>query len=1031
MRHMKKLFSMLLLFTVAVTLATAQQPFVTLNGHVMNQETGAPVAGQTMFISVDSLNYPGYYNQVITDETGFYTDQIPYMPGTAQGVIFVYTSGCNGMMASGTGSFYPGDQAVTIDFNICSNPTPGCVASFKLLLSSNDMLTYSFIDGSYGMPGSSISNWFWDFGDGTASTEQNPVHTYTKPGLFNVCLYISNSDSLCSSSFCISVEAGSTNPGPCENSFWYRSDSTGTGYIFEGWVMNGQADSWTWDFGDGTTATGQTVSHSFTNPNNPNMGYTVCLTTTGAGPDSTDSTACASVSCQDVYIYIPSPCESSFWYYPDSSGTAYTFEGWAMNGQIDSWAWDFGDGTTATGQTVSHTFASPNTTYKVCLTISGAGPDGTACTSVSCQDVYIYIPSPCESSFWYYPDSSGTAYTFEGWAMSNQISSWNWDFGDGTTATGQIVSHSFAGPNNTYKVCLTTGGAGPDGTACTSVSCQVVYIYIPSPCENYFEAYSNDGSAYSFAGKMISGVPAVYSWDFGDGATATGQQVTHTFVNAGTVFNVCLTTIAGDPTTNNDTCIGSSCQVIFPGGGGSSCEAIMSAIPDSSGYTYHFENFSQGENSFMFWDFGDGGQSTEATPVHTYSTPGMYWACLTISDSLNNCWDQTCQEIWVDIIQPGCQASFLAYPADSVTSSSSYIFINTSAPGYSNQQWSFGDGTESSDLNPVHTNSIPGNYKACLTIWDSSGYCMSTYCMEIFAGDVIGDNNISGVVLAGNTLADQGIVWLIGANNYYYAETLIDSSGTYNFSGVPAGSYYIYAMLTPGSPNFFAYMPSYYAGSLNWQGATIISTGEPNAWYPVSLVPSMYRSQGNASITGSISWGGTFKSGNPAANVEIVLFNSTGLPIGYAFSNNNGTFEFNNLPYGEYTLHAEMTGKITETVVVFLTENTASVNINFVVTTSAISAVGIKDPDAPKLVAGNPYPNPVGETLYLKLNASASGTAVVDVIDLQGRIIRSEVIEMSIGINRISIATGDLTKGMYLLRVNTEGREPVPRKFIR
>jgi PKD repeat protein len=1027
MDQMKKLLSLLLMFSLAITFAIAQQPYVTLKGHVVNQETGTPVAGQTMYISVDSSNYPGYYNQVITDETGYYSDQIPVMPGTMPGIIIVSTSSCNGTMVSATATFIPGIPEVILDFSICAIPTQGCMASFKPFPSSNDLLMFSFIDNSIAMPGSTISSWAWDFGDGTASSEQNPVHTYARPGLYNVCLFISSNDSLCSSNYCMPVEAGSTIPGPCENSFWYQPDSGGTGYIFEGWVLNGQAYSWTWDFGDGTTATGQTVSHSFADPN---TSYTVCLTTTGAGPDST---TCTAVSCQDVIIYIPSPCESNFWYYPDSTGSGYIFEGWSQNNQMDSWVWDFGDGTSAIGQTVSHSYAGTNVTYTVCLTTAGTGPDGTACTSVSCQDVFIYMPAPCESSFWYSNDSTGTAFTFEGWAQNNQIISWNWDFGDGTTANGQTVSHVFAGTNTQYNVCLTTTGIGADGVACTYVSCQQVYIYIPSPCENYFKAYSNDGTTYSFTGQLISGGLAYYSWDFGDGTTANGQQVTHTFTfgNSGTIFNVCLKTIAIDPATN-DTCLSTSCQLIFPGGTGSSCEAIMSAIPDSSQYTYYFKDLSLGNHSFVSWDFGDGQLSNEANPVHTYSLPGMYWACLTIADSMNDCWNQTCQEIWVNSIQPGCQASFIAFPADSVATSLSYMFINTSAPGYYKQAWMFGDGSTSSEANPLHTYASPGIYNACLTIWDSTGICQNTYCLEIFAGGVNGNYTVSGVVLAGNTPADKGIVWIIGAGNYYYAETLIDSGGTYHFGNVPEGSYYIYAMLTPDSPNFFGYMPSYYANSLTWQGATIITTGEPNAWYPINLVPSMYWSQGNASITGSISWGGTFKSGgSPAANVEIVLFNSTGAPIAYTFSQSDGTFEFNNLPYGEYTLHAEMTGKITEAIVVILSENFSITNITFIVTGEAISALGSNDPATPKLVAGNPYPNPAGEMLYLDLNAPAPGTTVVDIIDLQGRIIRSESLIISGGSNRISMETGELTKGMYLLRISTEGREPVQRRFIK
>lgn len=1114
MNQMKKLSVLLLLFTMAVTFAIAQQPFIILSGHVVNQETGAPVVGQAMYISVDSLNYPGYYNQVSTNESGFYTDQIPTNPGMSQGIILVNTADCNGMMATGTAAFFPGQEEVTIDFSICGNPGWGCSAMFRVEPASDDHLSFSFTDESLPMAGSTIDNWFWDFGDGTISSEQNPVHTYAEPGVYNTCLMISSNDSSCNSTYCMPVEAGSTNPGGCENSFWYYSDSTGTAaaFTFEGWTANGQADAWNWNFGDGTTASGQVVSHVFADPT---LIYTVCLTTTGIVngdsctavscqevfiyipspcessfgyyPDSTSTgyifegwamnsqveswewdfgdgshatgqvvshifadptpfhnvcltttgsvaggEPCTYISCQEVYIYIPTPCESFFWYYPDSTGTSYTFEGIGNNNQIESWSWDFGDGSTATGQTVVHSFNGTNTGYSVCLTTTGSSPDSTTCAYTSCQEVFVYIPSPCESYFWYYPDSTNAGYTFEGGTMNNLTESWNWDFGDGTTATGQIVSHIFTDPNVVYQVCLTTTGTGPDGTTCTYISCQEVYIYTPSPCESYFEALTNDGSNYTFTGHLLSGTTAGYFWDFGDGSTASGQQVTHTFQGGnGIIFNVCLTTTAGDPVI--DSCVFTSCQTIFPGGGGGWCEAVMSAMPDSSGYIYSFEDLSFGEHSFRLWDFGDGQQSAEANPVHAYTIPGIYLACLTIGDSMNNCWNQTCQEIWVDIIQPGCQASFFAFPSDSTTSSLSYQFINTSMPGFSNQQWSFGDGTVSTDPNPIHTYAYPGIYSACLTIWDSAGYCQSTFCVQIFSGDAPGEYIISGNVLAGNTPANQGIVWLIGANNTYTGETMIDSTGNYNFGGVPAGSYYIYAMLTPGSPGFFDYLPTYYTSSLTWQGATIVTTGEPNGWYPVSLVSSMNWSQGNGQITGTINWGGTFKSGGtPAANVEIVLFNSTGLPVAYTFSNSDGTFAFNNLPFGEYTVHAEMAGKTTQAMVVVLSDGGAGASVNFVISATEIySTLGNGDQDKPLLTAGNVYPNPVGETLYLELNAFVSGSVVVEILDIQGRILLSERKQMAGGSSRISVATGNLTKGLYLLKISTEGHEPLQRKFVK
>jgi PKD repeat protein len=1022
---MKKIYVTALLISIAVVYSFAQQPLIPVKGHVTNKQTGAAIAGHTMYVMLDSLN-SSYMNKTVTDENGYYSFILPYNAFAMQGAFTVYTNDCDGSVIYGTGALMPGKEAIIIDFSICGNPPTGCVAAFKYLMASNSGMTINFLDGSYGTPGSANINYFWDFGDNSTSSEQNPFHTYAKPGNYNVCLLISSSDSLCQSKFCMPVEVGSPVPDPCQNIFWYYKDSLGTGFVFEGSLKNSQALSWKWDFGDGTYAEGQKVSHIFSNTGTP---HKVCLTTTGA---NADGATCTSTSCQDVFIYVPSPCESSFSYQPDSSGTLYIFQGWAKNSQVNSWKWDFGDGTFASGQTVTHSFSSTDNIHKVCLTTNGAGSDSTTCNYSSCQDVLVYIPSPCESAFSYQADSAGNGYTFTGYAKNSQILSWKWDFGDGTTATGQKVSHIFNGSGTSYTVCLTTSALDASGTACTSKSCQDIYLYTPSPCENYFKAYTNDGLTYQFSGNLNSGNPAIYYWDFGDGYIGTGQQVEHTFIGtkAEIFYNVCLTTIINDPAVN-DTCWSTSCQVIYPVRNDSSCQAIISAMPDSSGYKFQFKNLSQGTYNYIYWDFGDGSQSTEANPVHNYSSPGLYMACLTISNSTTNCKNQACQEIWVNMIQPDCKASFYAFPADSMPSTLSLMFVNNSTPGFTNQKWSFGDGTGSSDPIPVHSYSAPGIYTACLTIWDSTARCQNTWCMNVFAGKVTGVNTLTGIVMAGNALADKGVVWLISPDNIYNSETKIDSLGAYTFSGVPAGSYYIYAMLTPGSSHFFDYMPTYYKSSVTWQGATVIATSEPNAWYPIILVPSINSSQGNASINGNVNW--TDASGipmSPANNVALVLYNSTGEPVAYTFSANDGTYQFNNLPYGKYTLSAEMAGKNNQNVELVLSQDSSVTNINFVVDQEAINASGI-DSKKSKTEAGNVYPNPVSETLNLDLNDAASRKAEVEIIDMQGRTLHYETIGLPGGKNHISLSTGFLTKGVYLLRIRSGSNAPLIRNFIK
>ena len=91
MEQMKKIHTTLILI-LAVLNATAQQPpMVIIHGHVIYQETGLPVKGQSVLISIDSSQNFGHYKKVVTDANGEYTDFVPYMYDHNQ-AIDVYTN---------------------------------------------------------------------------------------------------------------------------------------------------------------------------------------------------------------------------------------------------------------------------------------------------------------------------------------------------------------------------------------------------------------------------------------------------------------------------------------------------------------------------------------------------------------------------------------------------------------------------------------------------------------------------------------------------------------------------------------------------------------------------------------------------------------------------------------------------------------------------------------------------------------------------------------------------------------------------
>lgn len=184
----------------------------------------------------------------------------------------------------------------------------GCNAYYTYFPDSLNVLTIYFQDLSYDPNGVPPDSWSWEFGDGTSSTLQNPVHTYADIGYYSVCLTIGDSMGQCTSTYCDQVYTGyPPPPNGCSNYFTYEQVDSIT-FTFSGivYLNNGQTypDStsvWSWDFGDGITGTGQTITHYF--QENPAGGYTVCLTTSTVLPDGS---ACTAYYCEQVNLVMPS-----------------------------------------------------------------------------------------------------------------------------------------------------------------------------------------------------------------------------------------------------------------------------------------------------------------------------------------------------------------------------------------------------------------------------------------------------------------------------------------------------------------------------------------------------------------------------------------------------------------------------------------------------------------------------------------------------------------------------------------------------
>jgi PKD repeat protein len=194
-------------------------------------------------------------------------------------------------------------------------------------------------------------------------------------------------------------------------------------------------------------------------------------------------------------------------------------------GTIISYTWSFGDGTVVSGPspTINHTYATGNS-YNVTLTITDDG--GATAT----QSQTIDINSPPYASFSFACNlltcSFDASNSFD---PDGTIASYAWNLGDGTTASGRTISHTYAaGGYRTVTLTVT------DNASATGVQSQTVFAN-SAPVASF--TFSCNRLSCSFDGSAShdndDGI-AMWIWNFGDGTSGSNPTTTHSYFKLGT-----------------------------------------------------------------------------------------------------------------------------------------------------------------------------------------------------------------------------------------------------------------------------------------------------------------------------------------------------------------------------------------------------------------------------------------------------------------------------------------------------------------
>ena len=621
------------------------------------------------------------------------------------------------------------------------------VANFTFSVNKYEV---TFTNGSVN-----ATSYDWDFGDGENSNEENPVHTYINAGTYVVVL---TATSQCG----ISTKTLTINTAPKAD---FRANPVVGCAPLTVQMTNlssANAVTYAWSFPGGVPAT--------SNLTNPSVLYSLpgTYTVTLRATNFSGSDTIVRVN----YIKVKTKPTAKFT--AVVNGVTATFTN-TSSGNPNTYFWSFGDGDTSIVSNPVHIYANPGT-YNVILTATnecGSGSDT--------MSVVILSSAPPTAAFSGTPSSGCAPLTVQFTNISTGAVSYNWSFPGGnpiaSTETNPTVVYDTAG---VYTVTLTATNAFGSSTATTSITVNAVatpgFTYVVNNDTSYvFTNTSTGATSYLWTfGDGDSSTLASPVHDYPSLDSIVNYRVIMEAINdCGTVRDTQMVAVITEPKAKFTASTNSGCAPLivqftnasssnatsfnwqFPGGSPSSSTAqtppaVTYSVPGtytvtltasnvagsstftqsivvtggpSAGFsstvsvlTATFSNNTSNGISYH-WDFGDGGSSSDANPMHDYAADGTYTVILTAT---NNCGTSTFTQNVVITTAPGAGFSVNTTSGCAVLSVN---FTDISSGNPVSWAWTFPGGTpsSSSDQNPTVQYIVPGVYDVTLVVTSIGG----------------------------------------------------------------------------------------------------------------------------------------------------------------------------------------------------------------------------------------------------------------------------------------------------------------------
>jgi gliding motility-associated-like protein len=624
----------------------------------------------------------------------------------------------------------------------------------------------SFINQSTGAQ----DYWFWDFSNGTSSSE-NPTHEFTDTGKFTITLIVGSNGCYDTTKKIDYIHilppiAKFGFDTSCSNHFLRNFKDSSIG-----------ADTHAWNFGDPNSLALNTSTlvdpfHIFTAPGTYNVSLTVRNNITGP---SCDFTKTRTLIISDEKALFTSPTQEIC---KNNTITFTATSQWPLLNHIVKYEWDFGDvgsptNTSTIGPVVSHTYNTIGS-KNIKLTIT----DINGCIDVLTKPAYIKVYGPTTDFVAPVRNSCiNTSLVFNDLTIGdgvNAINLWEWTFGDaGNTIipfTASPFTHAYANAG-AYTVKLKVR----DNFGCLDSTTKNTYISITAPVADFkaVDTVSCTGKQIAFTNLSNSSIAATYAWDFGDpdptNNTSTLPNPFHIYNTEG-LFTVKLKVIDANG------CDSTKTKTAYIKIGNPIADFrvnnLAGVCPPVEG---QFTNTSTNGISYS-WTFGDGpgNPPTAGTAfvglnaTHTYPSPNTYNVTL-VATSAGGC---TSTKV-IPIVVQGPSGTFTYTPKTGcspllVNFTLNNIISNTTTLDY-------GNGTQlSSNLSHTYfvqlqNGQLVGTYTPIMVLKDALG-CTVT---------VVGDEPIivKGVI----PNFTQDIYTLCGKGNVQFNTTYLTNDPVTNF----------------------------------------------------------------------------------------------------------------------------------------------------------------------------------------------------------------------------------------------------------